>query len=681
MKIGQKLILGFSAVVLLVGVVGSTCLLQLRRIAEPLNTDIPESERKIHETSHLDGLAQFIRYYDEVLTQSARNFAFTQEQKWEQRYRDVEPKLDKIIKEAIEKGDEKDKEFFSSVDKANLALVEMEYAAIELVNNGRSQEAVKILESNKYWNEKKIYKQGLISYVHRRGAQYDEALSASTETIRLATTRSQSLIKIGTLVVSTCVIIALILSAGTGFIIFRSISKPISSLKVAASEIGKGKLDTQIDIQSSDELGELADSFRKMTEDLKETTTSINNLEKEITERKKAEQRRMELEEKLRHAQKMEAIGTLAGGIAHDFNNILGALVGYVDMSLEDTPAGTVTRNNLEHALSCCTRARGLVKQILTFGRGSEQERKLMQISPVVEETLQLLRSSLPTTIEVRQNIDAISSMAVADSTQIHQVLVNLCTNAAHAMENDGGVLEVSLVDIGLESDVTIDNERLKQGSYLRLSVSDTGHGMDGSVMKRIFEPFFTTKAVGKGTGMGLSVVHGIVEDHGGTITVKSTPGKGTTFNVFLPRIESGKQEQPESSVSSIPRGNETILLIDDEVPIIDATKQMLERLGYTVVGEMSGIDALETFRAEPGRFDLIITDQTMPTMSGLQLAEELMNIRPEIPIILCTGFSEGIGPTEVKSMGIREFVMKPVIKKDIAVTIRNILDKKEIHA
>ena len=406
----------------------------------------------------------------------------------------------------------------------------------------------------------------------------------------------------------------------------------------------------------------------------------VNAYGLDITDRKQAEREKTELELHLRQTQKMEAVGTLAGGIAHDFNNILGALIGYLDMVLEDTPEDAATRYNLEHASVCCERARDLVKQILTFSRKTEEQRKPLQIGPIVEETLELLRSSLPTTIEIHRDIDVSSGVAVANATQIHQVLVNLCTNAGHAMEENGGVLEVRLTEVDFESDTWIDTKRLKQGSYLRLSVSDTGQGIDSNVMKRIFEPFFTTKGVGKGTGMGLSVVHGIVEDHGGKITVRSTPGEGTTFNVFLPRAVSDGQEKHRSSPSSVLGGTETILLIDDEDAIIDVMKQMLERLGYTVVDEDNGITALETFGAEPAQFDLVITDQTMPKMTGLQLAEELMKIRADIPIILCTGYSEQIGAAEAKSIGIREFVMKPVVKEKMAAIIRNVLNKEEAN-
>ncbi len=279
MKISQKLALGFLAIVSLVGMVGLVCLYQLDNIADPMEKNIPEAIRAVSQSSHLDGLAQFIRYYDEVLTQSARNYAFTQDRKWEQRYKDVEPKLDRLIKEAIERGDEKDKEYFSSVDKANLALVNMECEAIELVNNQQPEKAVKILESHGYWNQKKIYEQSLRNYVQRKGAQYDEALTASTEEVESANNQARNLIQTSTFLVLIFVVIALVLSIGIGYFIVYSISNRIAKLKAAIAQIGAGKLDTQIAVNSNDEIGDLASSFNEMAEHLESTTTSIEKLQ------------------------------------------------------------------------------------------------------------------------------------------------------------------------------------------------------------------------------------------------------------------------------------------------------------------------------------------------------------------------------------------------------------------
>jgi PAS domain S-box-containing protein len=381
-----------------------------------------------------------------------------------------------------------------------------------------------------------------------------------------------------------------------------------------------------------------------------------------------------ELETQLRQAQKMEAIGTLAGGIAHDFNNILAAIMGFTEMALYDVPEGKPGRRNLEQVFKAGYRGKDLVKQIITFSRRSEQERRPMLLNPIVKEALKLLRASLPTTIDIRQNIETQSGMVLADPTQIHQVLMNLCSNAAYAMREEGGVLEVSLADVVFNPVDASLYPDLQPGPYLKLTVSDTGHGIDRAVMERIFDPFFTTKRPGEGTGMGLAVVHGIVKGYGGAIVVDSEPGKGSTFEVFLPRIEGAFHSEADSD-APMPTGNERILLVDDEEDLVDMVQQMLERLGYSVVAKTNSLEALEVFKAQPEQFALVITDQTMPHMTGADLARELMCIRPDIPIILCTGFSEVISGEEAKALGIRDLVMKPFATREIAEITRHVLD------
>jgi PAS domain S-box-containing protein len=381
-----------------------------------------------------------------------------------------------------------------------------------------------------------------------------------------------------------------------------------------------------------------------------------------------------DLEMQLRQVQKMEAIGTLAGGIAHDFNNILAAIMGYAEMALYDVPEGTAGRRNLEQVLKAGYRGKDLVKQIITFSRRSEQERRPMLVSPIIKETLKLLRASLPTTLEIRQSIEAQAGMVPAEPTQIHQVLMNLCSNAAYAMREKGGVLEIMLADVDISSGDATLHPGLDPGPYLKLTVSDTGHGMDRAIMERIFEPFFTTKKPGEGTGMGLAVVHGIVKSYGGAIVVESDPGKGTTFEVFLPRIEGDSLPEADTDVP-IPTGSERILFVDDEEDLVDMVQQMLKRLGYNVVAKTNSIEALEVFKAQPDQFSLVITDQTMPHMTGAGLAKELMRIRPDIPIILCTGFSEVINAEKARTLGIREFLMKPFAPREIADIIRHVLD------
>lgn len=399
-------------------------------------------------------------------------------------------------------------------------------------------------------------------------------------------------------------------------------------------------------------------------------------LEQEIAERKQAEEKRKQLEAQLRQAHKMESIGTLAGGIAHEFNNIIGIIIGNTEIALYENMQGYSAQHNLEEVLNACLRAEEVVKQILTFSRQSEQEKGPLQVSLVLQEALHLLHATLPTTIEIRKKIDSQFGTILADPTQIQQVLMNLCTNAAHAMCEDSGVLEVRLVDLYIDADVATQYPDLNPGPYVRLTVSDTGHGMEPEIIERIFDPYFTTKKPDEGTGMGLAVVHGIVKSHGGTITVESKVGEGTTFHIFFPRIErelTFKTEVPEHFLM----GNERVLFVDDEQAIVDMGKQMLEALGYKVVAKTSSTEALEAFRAHPDKFDIVITDQTMPHITGEMLAKKLMRIRHDIPIILCTGYSKVITEEKAKAMGIREFVMKPIVTRDIAETIRNVLDEK----
>ncbi len=396
---------------------------------------------------------------------------------------------------------------------------------------------------------------------------------------------------------------------------------------------------------------------------------------RDISERKQAEQERKNLETRLQQAHKMEAIGTLAGGIAHDFNNILAAVLGYTEMALGETPAGSQLHSNIQEVHSAGSRAKDLVKQILAFSRQADQELAPVQIKHVVKEAVRLLRASLPSTLEIRHNIKS-DSAALADPTQIHQVVMNLCTNADHAMRDTVGVLEISLADQAIDSTREAQKLDLIPGNYLCLRIRDTGHGMSRDVKARIFEPFFTTKGRDKGTGMGLSVVHGIVKSHGGAITVQSEPGKGSSFEIFLPRIDI--QVTPAAAdTGPLPTGDERILFVDDEKALVDLGRLMLERLGYSVTCRTSSIEARELFKVRPDNFDLVITDMTMPNLTGEKLAAELMAIRPDIPVILCTGFSEQITEEKARKMGIREFILKPILLHTLATTIREVLDRK----
>ena len=396
--------------------------------------------------------------------------------------------------------------------------------------------------------------------------------------------------------------------------------------------------------------------------------TGFIGIDRDVTNRKK-------LEAQLQQSQKMESIGTLAGGIAHDFNNILFPIIGYAEMMLDDLPADSPHRNNTSEILQGAKRASDLVKQILTFSRQSGQELKPLKVQFVIKEVLKLIRSSIPTTIEIKQHISNKCGLVTADPTQIHQVAMNLMTNAYHAMENEGGVLEVTLKEVELGVD-DLTNPSMAAGTYVCLTVADTGIGMDQITMERIFEPYFTTKEIGKGTGLGMAVAHGIVKSYSGNIKVYSEPDKGTVFHVYLPVIKSQFETEKTEAVTPVPKGTERILLVDDEETIVHMEKQMLERLGYDVTERTSSIEALEAFRASPDNFDLVITDMTMPNMTGIQLAPKLLEIKPDIPIIICTGFSAKIDNEKAKAAGIRGYVMKPVVMSEIAKKIREVLDQ-----
>ena len=382
------------------------------------------------------------------------------------------------------------------------------------------------------------------------------------------------------------------------------------------------------------------------------------------------------LETQLQQAQKMEAIGTLAGGIAHDFNNILGGIIGYAELAKMKAPEGSNIIAYLDKMIKSSDRAADLIKQILTLSRRHKQKQRPVQVRHIIKETLSLLRATLPTTIEIRQDLAKDAGVVNADPTQMHQVIMNLATNAGHAMQKDGGVLEVTLANVELDDLSAEKHLDLAAGSYLRLTVSDTGHGMTAEIMERIFDPYFTTKDTGEGTGLGLSVAHGIVKTHGGTITVYSEPGEGTIFHVYLPLILEEEREVKESE-EPLPTGTERILFIDDEEALVEIGGQILEQLGYEVVAEKSSVQALELFRAEPDRFDLVITDMTMPHMTGDKLAQALMKIRPQIPIILCTGHSGLVSEEKAQEIGIKAFVMKPLVMRNLAETVRKALDEK----
>ena len=394
------------------------------------------------------------------------------------------------------------------------------------------------------------------------------------------------------------------------------------------------------------------------------------------TEHVAAEQEKKNLERQLRQAQKMEALGTLAGGIAHDFNNILGAIFGHTELAISAVNENKDPKVNLEQVLKAGNRAKNLVRQILSFSRLTEQEQRPINIDYLVKEVLKLLRATLPTTIEIRRNLAKETGCILADPTQIHQVLMNLCTNAAHAMKEHGGILTVGLRDVEIDSGTEEKLLDVQPGRYQELTVGDTGHGMEKETLERIFDPYFTTKVQDEGTGLGLAVVHGIVKSHGGAIRAVSIPGQGSTFHCYLPLIEPRREEKCRPQAEQVPLGTERILFVDDETTLADLGGRALNRFGYEVTCCKRSLEALDQFRSTPDNYDLVITDQTMPSMTGMELATELLKIRPDLPIILCTGYSQQVTAEQALGLGVKRFLLKPLVIRQIAKTIREVLDE-----
>lgn len=427
--------------------------------------------------------------------------------------------------------------------------------------------------------------------------------------------------------------------------------------------------------------GQLTDSFRIRNSKREELWVQVNaaaitwegqpaelNILRDITPQKR-------MEAQLIQAQKMEAIGTLAGGIAHDFNNILSAILGYAELTALDLSDGTKTRENLEQVINAGNRAKELVQEILAFSRQQDHQRRLIHVGPLIKETLKLLRASLPSTIEMRSTIPKDVGTVEADPSQIHQIIMNLCTNAAHAMREKGGILDVTMSHIQVEPGDSLLADSPAPLSFIKIAVSDTGKGMSKEVMARIFDPYFTTKDPGEGTGLGLAVVHGVVKSLGGAVTVQSTPGKGSIFTIHLPMNKKRETTALKETPRDVPLGREHILFVDDEPALVGMVEQVLHRLGYEVHGFTSSTEALEAFRTRQRFFDLVISDMTMPQMTGEKLAKEIMKIRPEMPVILCTGYSEKITEEKSKRLGIAGFLKKPLKMQEFAQKVRTVLD------
>lgn len=417
---------------------------------------------------------------------------------------------------------------------------------------------------------------------------------------------------------------------------------------------------------------------KRVQERTRQLTSANKDLQKEIEIRKHHEKEKTKLEDQLLQLQKMETIGTLAGGIAHDFNNILTPILGYTEMALEELSEESVLRYDIEQINSAATRGKDLVQQILTFSRQVDFDKKPLQLDEVVKEVLKLIRASFPSNIEIRQELSTDCGTVLADATQMHQIIMNLCTNAYHAMMSNGGELLVKLDKAKVGARNLNGSAKIQKGTYVRLTISDTGHGMDKRTMERIFEPFFTRKEVGSGSGLGLSVVHGIVSNNHGHIVVKSEPGEGATFMIYLP--QHSEKYIPETSVSQkVKKGHGSILFVDDEKEITFMGKRMLESLGYTVDIKTDSQSALLDFKKDPYKYDLLVTDQAMPKMMGTELIGKIKQIRPDLKSIIITGYQDSIPKSAMDLYGIADIISKPLILSEFSELIRKVLNQKNI--
>lgn len=476
----------------------------------------------------------------------------------------------------------------------------------------------------------------------------------------------------------------LIIAVFIAFMLHINITRRILRLTRSAERLKRGHLDVTVKEGPLDELGRLEKAFNYMTARMKKL---VRTLEKKVRERtyelRKSNKHlqleirdRKQVEDQLRQSHKMEAIGTLAGGIAHEFNNILGIIIGNAELAIDDTPEWNPAHKNISEIKRAGLRAKEVVLQLLSFSRKTEQVQKPIDIAPVIKESIKLIRSSIPSNIEIHDHVPRSGDLILADTTQIHQVFINLCTNAAHAMDDSNeGILKIFLDTVDIDEKTDTRFAKIHPGKYLELTVKDSGKGIEPEIRERIFDPYFTTKEIGMGTGMGLAVVHGIVTNHNGKILVNSEPGKGTSISILLPVVTGVPELQKEPDrQTSLPTGNETILFVDDEFSIAESTKMLLEKIGYTVREFTNPLEALSAFKSSPDSFDLVISDVTMPKMNGVDLSKNLRKVRPDIPVIICTGHSSHMDEEKALKLNINAYTMKPVTASQIAVLIRRVL-------
>lgn len=511
--------------------------------------------------------------------------------------------------------------------------------------------------------------------------------SVSTDLIRLVNTeinatrsRSHDTVRFLGLILVLTAMAGVGLVAFLAFIIHRTITRHIKGMTHVAAQIQSGDFSIRWPLSSNDELGRLSIGLNQMAARLKGLIEDLENqvrdrtrdleqtnrsLEKEILEKEK-------LANELRQAHKMEAVGTLSGGIAHDFNNILGIILGNTELADDDIPDWNPAKDNLKEIRTACFRAKEVVQQLLSFSRETPHSFRPLKPALIIRESMSLIRASIPSTIDIRQDIPDTGHTIMADPTQIHQVILNLCSNAAHAMEHTGGTLTIMLEDVVLNDKTAAPD--LTPGDYACLTVADTGSGIDPLIMDKIFDPYFTTKDTGKGTGMGLAVVHGIVAAHHGSIRIETENGKKTRFILLFPAVSDPVAEDTSKNIASPVQGHGHILIVDDEPGLVTLAEKNLQRLGYTGDGFTDPTEALEMFRSDPGRYDLVLTDMTMPGMTGQELARFIKAVQRDIPLVICTGHHDRLTPDNAAEYGFSAYLSKPVDKAELARVLSRLL-------